>query len=325
MKKFASAIMALMLLALFSELHSQQIMTPRVSPAAEVSQTIGFSKISVTYSRPSVQGRPVWGNLVKYGMEPNEFGNKKAMPWRAGANENTTVTFSDDVTINGKPLKAGKYGLHMIPAESGEWTIIFSKDNQAWGSFFYEESNDALRVQASPEKSHFEEWLTYGFDQIKPASARLFMHWENLRIGVTCEFDEPSITLYNITAQLTGAPGFSWQNWNQAALYALQTSRFLDKAEGWIKRSVSINENVNNRNLLGYVLMAENKIDEALKIFKENLEKYPDNWNVYDSYAEALAKSGDVKGAVEYFEKALSMAPDGQKKRIQQTIDDLKK
>ncbi len=150
------------------------------------------------------------------------------MPWRAGANENTTVTFSDDVKINGKTLKAGKYGLHMIPAESGEWTIIFSRDNQAWGSFFYEESNDALRVQAIPEISHFEEWLTYGFDQIKTSSARLFMHWENLRIGVTCEFDEPAVTLNNITAQLTGAPGFSWQNWNQAALYALQTNRFLD-------------------------------------------------------------------------------------------------
>lgn len=302
---------------------SAQISTPRVSPQAEVMQQIGLSQISINYSRPAVNGREIWGKLVPYGLTTFQFGNGNPAPWRAGANENTTVSFTNDVLINGKKLKAGTYGLHLIVNENSDWVFIFSNDNQAWGSFFYNKENDALRIEAKPEEAAFTEWLQYGFDQIKPNSTRAYLQWEKKRVGFTCEFDVQNIALKSIRAELTGAPGFGWQNWNQAAFYCLQNNINLEEAEQWVRKSISLNQNANNDNLLGYLLKARNMDEEALAVFKENVEKYPDNWNVYDSYGEALNSKGDKEGAREYYQKALEMAPQNQKQRIQGILENI--
>ncbi len=302
---------------------AQQLSLPRESQSAMVSQTVGSSVITINYSRPAVKGRIIWGKLVPYGFEENAFGNGKPMPWRAGANENTVITFSHDVKLNGVELKAGSYGLHMIPAENKEWTIIFSKDYKAWGSFFYEKENDALRITASPEKSNFSELLTYGFDNIKASSARAYLTWENLLIGFTCEFEADKITLESIRTQLTGAGGFNWQSWNQAAIYCLQSGKWLELGEQWCNKSIALNENSTNRNTLGYLLMAQKKTDEALKLFKENTDRYPADWNVWDSYGEALATAGRKSEAIDYYKKALEIAPKGQAKRIEKAIKDI--
>ncbi len=318
-----SFLMMTILIFAASSVFAQQLQTPRASPAAVTSQKVGMSEISINYSRPAVRGRDIWGALVPYGFTTFGFGNQKPAPWRAGANENTTITFTHDVEIEGNPLPAGTYGLFMVVEKDKDWTIIFSKDNGSWGSFFYEEENDALRITAEPQKSEFTEWLEYGFDNNTPTSTRVYMKWENVKIGFQCEFDAYEIALNSLRTQLKSLPGFSWQGWNQAAVYCLQNNVNLEEAEQWCLKSISMNENANNRNLLGYVVMGQGRMDDALVIFEENIEKFPDNWNIYDSYGEALNNAGRTSESIEYYKKAHEMAPANQKQRIEGILANL--
>ncbi len=150
---------------------------------ASVTQRLGTDvDITIEYSRPGVKGRKIWGALVPYGMAPgNKYSENKPYPWRAGANENTTIEFNKDVLIEGKPLPAGKYGIHMIPGEK-EWIIIFSKNNSAWGSFAYKQEEDALRVTVTPVKAPHQEWLVFGFEDLAGTSATAYLHWEELKV-----------------------------------------------------------------------------------------------------------------------------------------------
>lgn len=151
------------------------------SPAAQVVQRIGLYDVKVTYARPGVKGREVWNtNLVPY--------NGKPTPWRAGANENTTFEFESNVKIEGKALPAGKYGFHIIPTET-TWTLIFSKDNAAWGSFRYKAENDVLRVDVTPGEGPMQEWLVYGFDNLADTSATAYLAWEKKKITFKIELD----------------------------------------------------------------------------------------------------------------------------------------
>jgi hypothetical protein len=155
----------------------------RPSLKASVMQTLGTDAvITIEYSRPGVKGRKIWGGVVPYGLAPgNEYSENKPFPWRAGANENTTFESNKDLLIEGKPLPAGKYGIHMIPGQK-EWTIIFSKNNSGWGSFAYKQEEDALRITVTPVKAPHEEWLAYGFDDLAGTSATAFLHWEQLKV-----------------------------------------------------------------------------------------------------------------------------------------------
>lgn len=155
----------------------------RASLKASVMQRLGIdTDITIDYSRPGVKGRKIWGELVPYGMAPgNEYSEGKPFPWRAGADENTTIELSKDVLIEGKKLSAGRYGIHMIPSEK-EWIVIFSKNSSAWGSFSYNQGEDALRVTVTPVKAPHMEWLMYGFDALAGTSATAFLHWESLKV-----------------------------------------------------------------------------------------------------------------------------------------------
>jgi hypothetical protein len=160
----------------------------RPSLQASVMQRLGINTdITIQYGRPGVKGRKVWGELVPYGMAPgNQYSEGKPFPWRAGANENTTIELSKDVLIEGKKLAAGKYSIHMIPSEK-EWIIIFSKNSSGWGSFAYNQKEDALRVSVAPVKAPHMEWLMYGFDALAGMSATAFLHWENLKVPFKIE------------------------------------------------------------------------------------------------------------------------------------------
>jgi hypothetical protein len=160
----------------------------RPSLKASVMQRIGVNTdITIDYSRPGVKGRTIWGGLVPYGMTPgNQDSEGKPFPWRAGANENTTIELSKDVLVEGKALAAGKYGIHMIPSAK-EWIIIFSKDNAAWGSYTYNEKQDALRVTVTPVKAPYTEWLMYGFEDLAGTSATAYLQWENLKVPFRIE------------------------------------------------------------------------------------------------------------------------------------------
>ena len=186
MKRFGLTIGVVLVLAVVLALPSPSLAQGAKVPAslrAGVTQRLGTDcDIIIDYGRPGVKGRKIWGELVPYGMSPgNQYSNNKPYPWRAGANENTTIEFKKDVLVEGKPLPAGKYGLHMIPGEK-EWTIIFSKNNSAWGSFTYNQDEDALRVTVTPIKVPHQEWLMFGFDDLAGTSATAYLHWEQLKV-----------------------------------------------------------------------------------------------------------------------------------------------
>ncbi len=160
----------------------------RPSLKASVMQTLGVdTDITIVYSRPGVKGRKIWGELVPYGLAPgNKYSNDKPFPWRVGANENTTIEFSKDVLIEGNKLPAGKYGIHMVPSEK-DWIIIFSKTNSAWGSYSYNQEEDALRVTVTPVEAPHQEWMMFGFDNLAGTSATAFLHWKKLMVPFKIE------------------------------------------------------------------------------------------------------------------------------------------
>ena len=172
--------LVLIFLAGVTDVQSKEI---RESLPASVTQGLGQdAKITIDYSRPGVKGRKIFGDLVPYGMYPgNKASKNKPYPWRGGANENTTFTTTADLLIEGEKLPAGKYGLHMIPSET-DWTIIFSKTNDAWGSYSYDQADDALRISVSPVKAPHQEWLVYGFDDLQGTKATVYLHWAELKV-----------------------------------------------------------------------------------------------------------------------------------------------
>ncbi|HLP15017.1 MAG TPA: DUF2911 domain-containing protein [Bacteroidota bacterium] len=184
-------ILSVFILACASGISAQQPSKPRQSPKASVMQRIGVATdITIQYGRPGVKGRKIWGDLVPYGMEPgNKYSNDKPFPWRGGANENTTIAFSKDVTIEGHPLPSGRYGMHFIPSQT-TWVVIFSKNDSSWGSFKYNEAEDALRITVTPVKAPFEEWLEYGFDSLTDTSAVAYLRWEELKVPFKIEVAE---------------------------------------------------------------------------------------------------------------------------------------
>ena len=326
-------------------LSQPQLTLPQLSQKASVTQTIGLTEISIEYHRPLVKGRKIWGGLVPY----NEV-------WRAGADENTTISFSDNVKINGMDLPAGTYGFHTIPTES-EWTIIFSKDNAAWGSFFYNPDHDALRIKVKPQAADFVEALKYSFTNPTANSVEVNLHWEKLNVPFKVEVDVNQVVLENIRKQLIGLAGFFWQPFNQAAAYCLRNNFDFDEGLKWADKSISINKNFSNMrvksallgklgktddaaklmddawkiateneiNAMGYQYLNANNYEKAIEAFKMNIERHPDSWNVYDSLAEAYEKSGNKELALANYEKALKMTEDQtQKDRITRTIQNLK-
>ncbi len=186
MKNLSIFICIILMFALvldFPEMTSAQGGKVRKSLKAIVSQTLGSdTDITINYSRPGVKGRKIWGELVPFGMTPgNKYSNNKPFPWRAGANENTTIEINSDIFIEGEKLAAGKYGIHMIPSKK-DWTIIFSKNSSNWGSFAYNQDEDALRVKVKPVNAPFQEWLIYGFENLTSTTATAYLYWEKLKV-----------------------------------------------------------------------------------------------------------------------------------------------
>src|SRR5262245_58271422 len=210
----------------------QRLPTPWASPASTVSQVIGITDVTLTFGRPGVRGRTIWGGLVPY-----------EEVWRAGANENTTITFGNDVKVEGQALPAGTYGLHMIPHKDS-WTVIFSKNSTSWGSFSYDQREDALRVDVKPEASPMHEWLTYEFDDLAADHATLRLCWEKLAVPIRISVDTNAVVLDNArNVYLRGIPQFSWDGWNNAARYCLANKINLDEGLAWAQRSVAMGPN----------------------------------------------------------------------------------
>ena len=182
-KIFVSVISLLMFFLFVTTAHGQQSKKPRASLKAGVFQTIGVdTDINISYSRPGVKGRKIWGGLVPYGLAPgNQESQNKPFPWRGGANECTTIEFSKDVNVDGHKLPAGKYSMQFIP-EPQQWTVIFNKNTKLWGSFAYDQKDDILRIKVTPVEAPFQEWLSYGFDNLAGTSCTAYLRWEKLKV-----------------------------------------------------------------------------------------------------------------------------------------------
>jgi tetratricopeptide (TPR) repeat protein len=349
--QFRVFVILTVVVALFAMSHAALaqggLTLPRGSQYASVTQRIGLTDISITYHRPGVKEREIWGGLVPY-----------EQVWRAGANENTTISFTHDVMVEGKKLSAGTYGLHMVPT-GGDWTIVFSKNYTSWGSFSYTESEDAARVTVTPRSGEHWEWLEYGFEDVTKNSAEAQLRWEKLVVPFKVEVDADAVVLQNIRNELRNLQGFFWQGWNQAANYCMQNNMNHDEAIQWADRSIGFNKNVanmstksrlllqkentaeaekmmqetvdfakqtgqeNDINMAGYLYLQTDHVKEAIDVFKYNVEKYPESWNVYDSLGEGYAANNQNDLAIENYRMAHSKAPENQKGRIEGILKQL--
>lgn len=335
-----------LLLALSFSMQAQ-VTTPRVSPPAELKQTIALTEITVNYSRPQVvvngndRTGQIWGSLVPYGFQKINFAGGGEIPWRAGANENTTISFSEDVKVEGKDVSAGKYGLHIAIHENDKATIILSKTTTAWGSFWYDEKDDVIRADVKMEDHPFTNVLTYDFIDLSNNSGTLALSWEKKRIPIKIEVDNKEAVVESMRAELKGVAGFGWQGPLSAARYCAQNNINHEEALQWIEQALAQQKNygglsikaqllfqsgkkeeafavadesaslanTNQLNALGYQMMQLNEIDRAIEYFKMNVEKNPDNANVYDSLGEAYYNKGEKEKAIKNFKKSLSLDP----------------
>src|SRR6516225_8915118 len=248
-----SLLLALSIVFVASLCYAQSALLdlPRKSQNAEVQQTIGITEVTVKYSRPLVNGRKIFGGIVPYGDV-----------WRAGANENTTITFTDPVTIEGKPLDKGTFGLFMIPKED-EWTIIFSKTNSAWGAFTYKPEEDVLRVTVKPTTSEFHDALIYDFDDLKPDSALLTLRWDKTAVPFKVAVNVPQTVEASLQKQFRGIVQYTWVSYDDAANYFLGAKADLPEGLNYADKSIQQEERYDNLMTKSNILAAMGKTDEA--------------------------------------------------------------
>lgn len=258
MKKLTFMLVLLVCLSMLTvgSLWSQDLKFPRPSPKATVMQTIGLTDVTITYHRPGVKERVIWGDLVPYDKV-----------WRTGANEATTIEFSGDVMIEGTKVAAGKYGLFTIPGKD-EWTFIISKQADIWGAMAYKEAEDVLRLKAKPAKAPHCEWMNFAFVGLTDASAKVVLRWEKLMVSFTVTVDTQTVLLKKIEKTL----GRYWVSAYYAADYALK-KEMLDKAKEWADLSTSLKKSYWNMLLKAkiYKKLAKTKKDikGAVKILEE--------------------------------------------------------
>jgi hypothetical protein len=250
---------------------------PRPSPKASATQTIGVTDVTITYSRPGVKGRKIWGDPPAGAAAGTAtLDDSRARPadavivpygrvWRTGANEATTFKVTDDVLVNGQPLPAGVYSLHTIPGRD-EWTIIFNKDDGQWGSFQYDEKKDALRVKAKPQMmSESQEWLSFAIDPLSDKSAQVSLRWEKVSVPFTVEIkDVNALAFQKAREAVAAAKPDDWQTPLQAAAFAVQNKLDLEQAMLWADQALKARENFNTLNVKARVLAAQGKTAEAI-------------------------------------------------------------
>ncbi len=339
---FATTAVALLSIATATNSHAQGITVPRPSAAATVTQTIGISTVTVKYSRPSVKGREVWGKLVPYGYNVQPFGAQNAAPWRAGANENTTIEFSHDAKVQGQTVPAGTYGLtFVVNSDNSTGEVILSKDSRSWGSFFYDPAHDQMRAKIQLRDIPMTELLTYDFLNVDQNSGEVVLNWEKKQFPVKIEFATNDIVMANANEELKNVIGFTPQGFASAANYALQNKTHYEDGIKWIDQAIAQNKTfayLNTKagllramgkgddadklmadgiaiaseielNNYGYQLLLGGQVDKGIEILTLNTKRHPESANVWDSLGEAYATKGDKDNAIKNFKKSLTLNP----------------
>ncbi len=367
------SLVLLLLVAVTGTLAAQSLTTPPggANQRSTVTQYMGMVSVTIDYNSPDVTSPAgddrtgkIWGQLVPWGIAPNPFypafGTAENMPWRAGANENTSITFSHDVEVEGQPIEAGTYALFLAPGEE-KWTVIFNSNSSAWGSFFYEPSLDVLKVEVEAEKTdYFREWLTFEFDDRQLDSTVAVMHWENLRVPFRVSVPDIN-ALYHDTmaAELTGAVGFNFQNWVTASIWAAQHEAYHEDAVKWADAAIAANSSYQTLSNKSLVLLQIGRKDEAMAaldqvmddptatpvaihgtarglqfqgdmesanmIFRKNYEKNPGQWPVDFGMARLYSQEGNFEKALEHAMIAKERAPAGQLQNLETQIARLEK
>lgn len=328
---------------------------------ASVTQFIGPVKVTIDYSSPAVHGPAtpaggpavdrrgkIWGGVVPYGLNDLNFGTTKQSPWRAGANENTVFSVSHPVLIEGQPLAAGRYGFHII-VEKDEWTLIFSKNSTAWGSFFYDPQDDVLRVKVKPHQHEYREYLTYEFLDRKQDEATAEIQWEELAAGWKINVPKVNeIYLSLLRKELPSSIGFSERAWVNAVQFCLQNNINLEEALTWSDYAINGpfvgQKNFNTLSAKAQVLAKLNRADEAktlmrtalelpgttvfeihqygrmllnakqaqeaFQVFEFNAKRFGETWPTHVGMARGYAAIGNKAKALEHAKKALPQAPD---------------
>ncbi len=339
---------------------------------SRVIQWIGPVEVSITYSSPDVHAPNgddrkghIWGELVHYGYIDQGFGSAKAAPWRAGANENTVIKFSHDVKIEGKDLKAGSYGLSLGVSKEGPWTWIFSKNTSSWGSYFYDQKEDALRVDVTPQDGTYTEYLTYGFDERKSSSTIAFLQWENKKISFKIEVPNVNdLYVSKMRDELRSSTGFDSRNFSAAAAFCATNKINLEEALVWADNAMNPNlggsEDFNALSTKANVLramgrnadadlimdkaikipnttvqaihqyarglLAAGQKEKAMEVFQYNAKMHPeDKFTPNVGLARGYTALGDKKNAIKYWELAIKNVPDNQKQNMAFYEGELKK
>lgn len=335
-----------LLLAAASEMVQAQSFVldlPLRSQHAEVTQRIGVTDITIKYSRPLVNNRKIWDGLVPYGKV-----------WRTGANTNTTIAFSDPVMIEGKLLDKGIYGLHTIP-NANEWTIIFSKNSTSWGSFTYDQTEDALRVNVKPKPADMHNALTLEFDELQPDSAVIKLTWEKVEVPFKITVDVHERVRESLKKQLRTLSRYTWLSWDDAANYLLGEKIDLNDALAFAEKSIETEDRFENEMTKSKVLTALNRRsdasaaqkkalelgtplqvyqfarellaskrnDEAFAIFRENARKHPDLWLAHDGLARMYSALGRFEDAKNEIKAALAVAPGDRKDNLNELLKQL--
>ncbi len=318
---------------------------PAASPKAKVYQQIGVTDMSIVYHRPLTKGREIFGKLIPFGKM-----------WRAGADENTIIKFSTDVTIDGKNIKAGTYGLHAIPNKD-TWTIVLNTETKAWGSYFYDKSKDVARFPAKSENSTHEEAMSFNFKNITKNSVTVDLKWAKTSVTFDVKVNSTELVNNSIKSQLNSLPWWGWTGLYNAAQYNFTNNVHLDDAIKWVDRSIRNNRNFNNLSLKAQILEkqggnstdAKKLNDEALKlgsvrelqraaffkfrakdskagldILKHNISNAPKNYQSYAAMAWGHEQVKDKRAALKMYKKALKMAPTDKKEGIKKAMDKLK-
>lgn len=257
MRKFSVVAFVFFLLAVPAV---AQLEIPRASQRASVSQTIGTTAITVDYHRPGVKGRAIWGGLVPYDQ-----------PWRMGANEATTITFSDAVKVEGKDVPAGKYSFFAIPAKDS-WTLVLNKDPEQWGAFGYDQTKDQLRASVTPVKAPQTEWMRFTIDPTSPTSALVTLNWDTLAIPMKVDVDVTKGVWTNVDAAMKKANADKAQLLTSAANWALDSGARLDEALAWVEQSIAASgENVFNLWTKARLLHKLGRANDALPVIDKTV------------------------------------------------------
>jgi DUF2911 family protein len=285
---YASSFALLLFVFLATPFASAQVRLPRPSQKASVMQTIGVTDVTITYSRPGVKGRRIWGDPLpsqasvkgEATLDDQNVRPKDAAivpwghAWRTGANEATQFVVTDDVFINGQKLSAGSYSLHTIPTKD-EWTIIFNSVANQWGSFGYDPAKDTLRIKVKPEwVSENKEWLEFWIDPINDNSAQVNIRWEKVRVPFTVEVkDVKALTLQKARAAVAAAKPDDWRTPLQAANYVFLSEDKMDPTEamGWLDQSLKVKETFGNLYTKARVLASMGKTQEAITVGEKAL------------------------------------------------------